>query len=177
MDISLLEGAFVSLNLAKEMGKAALGLRDFNEMAPALGRLNDQLLKAQDALFAHNAQLLALQNEKFETAKQLAELKEALAQKGRYSLVELSLGIFVYRANFTPVDGHVSDPVSAQPIHYLCCACFDKGVKVVLRRVEYAHAVTHCCSGCKEYFLETRKPRLEAPQRQGPGSDEWKTRW
>src|SRR5471032_1850853 len=99
MDLSLIQAVATSLSLAKDLGKAALGIRDFNEIAPTISVLNDQLLKAQDALFKHNTQLLALQHEQFETTKELAKMKEALTEKGRYSLIALSLGVFVYRVN------------------------------------------------------------------------------
>lgn len=164
MDLTLITAAVNAINVSKDLAKAAIGVRDFNEMAPVVAGLNDQLLKAQQALFAHNAQLLALQHEQFETAKELAKAKEALAEKGRYSLVELSRGIFVYRVNVAPVGSHVGDPVRAEPLHYVCQPCFDKGIKVVLQRVESAGGVGHRCSGCKNVFTEIEIPY--APQEQ-----------
>lgn len=177
MDFSMIGAATSAITASKELAKAAIGIRDFNEIAPKIAELNNQLLKAQDALFTHQAQLLTLQNEQFETAKELAKLKEALAQKGSYSLFELSAGVLVYRVNISPVEGHVSDPASTQPLHYVCQSCFDKGIKVVLKRVETWQAVGHYCSGCKENYLESKKPSaVRAPAARTP-STRWATDW
>jgi hypothetical protein len=148
MDLSIITAAVSALSAAKELGKAALGVRDFNEVAPVIAQLNDQLLKAQDALFRHNAELLSLQQEQFETAKKLREMEEALTQRGRYSLVELSRGHFAYRVNIAPVNSDVGNPVSAEPLHHVCQPCFDKGVKAVLQRHSFYGAISLDCPIC-----------------------------
>jgi hypothetical protein len=159
MDLSVITAAVGAISAAKELGKAALGVRDFNEVAPVIAQLNDQLLKAQDALFRHNAELLSLQQEQFETAKKLREMEEALAQRGRYSLVELSNGVFVYRVNVAPEAGALDKPSGAEPLHYVCQPCFDKGVKAVLIRRENDFTVFHNCPECNTNFVEQNKPR------------------
>jgi hypothetical protein len=152
MDYSLVSAAVTAMSVAKELGKAALGIRDFNEIATVMAQLNDHLLKAQEALFAHNAQLLALQQEQFETTKELREVKEALAQRGRYALVELSDRVFVYRVNVAPIGGDVSDPLATEPLHYVCQSCFDKGIKSVLQKHRFYGAVSLTCPVCKGDF-------------------------
>jgi len=74
MDLSLIGAATAALSAARDIGKSAIGIRDFNQMATAISQLNDQLLKAQDSLFSHQAQLLTMQQEVF-------GLKDTLRQK------------------------------------------------------------------------------------------------
>lgn len=134
MDYSLVGIAASSISMAKELAKTAIGLRDFNQVSAVVSQLNDQLLKAQDALFTHNAQMLTLQQQHFEATQKLREMEEAIAERGRYSLFELIPGFFVYRMNITPVAGHVSDPGTSEVLHYLCQICLDRdGFKSVLR--------------------------------------------
>lgn len=90
MDISLVTGAYASLKAAKDIGSALLEVRDFNQTAAKVAQLNDLLLKAQDSLFAHNAQLLELQGEHLETSQKLRKLEETLAERARYTLFEIT---------------------------------------------------------------------------------------
>lgn len=74
MDLSLIGAATAALSAARDIGKSAIGIRDFNQVAAAIAQVNEQLLKAQDSLFTHQSQLLTMQQELF-------VLKEALRQK------------------------------------------------------------------------------------------------
>ena len=80
MDLSLIGAATAALSAARDIGKSAIGLRDFNQVASAIAQLNEQLLNAQDSLFSHQTQLMAMQQEAF-------GLKDALRQK-EASLIE-----------------------------------------------------------------------------------------
>jgi hypothetical protein len=73
MDLSLIGAAATSPGLARDFGKAAMAVRDFNEMAAIVSKLNDQILKAQDSLFALQSELLREQQEHFETLKKVRE--------------------------------------------------------------------------------------------------------
>jgi hypothetical protein len=161
LDPTLLSGAMSALSIAKELGKAAIGVRDFNEVAPIISKLNDQLLNAQESLFKINAQVFALQQENFESAKKLREMEETVAERKRYAYFELSPGIIVYRANITPVESQVGEPSSAEPLHYLCQPCFDSGVKAVLmRHTNYPNGIYHRCPICKANYLEKKADQL-----------------
>lgn len=157
MDYSLLTVAATSISVAKELGKTAIGLRDFNEVAATISKLNEQLLKAQDALFAHNVNLHQLQQQQIETSKKLRELEELLAERGRYSLFEISQGVFVYRLNAVENIGEDGQKLGVQPVHYVCQPCFDKRIKAVLIRSEGPSAVSHKCPECNTNFLESKK--------------------
>lgn len=152
MDYSLLAAAGSAISTARDIGKAALALRDFNAFAATISAINDQLLKAQDSLFGHNAQLQALQQENFGMANRLRELEEKLADRGRYTLVEISDRTFVLGVN-TEVQLTASDPTHvAEPHHYICQPCFAKGIKSVLQKYNFCGAISLECPLCKERF-------------------------
>jgi hypothetical protein len=152
MDFSSISIAVSSLKTAKEIGQAALAFRDFNQTAGAITQINEQLLKAQDGLFAHNSQLMELQQKYFEATEELRKLKEALAERGRYSLFQLSPNVFVYRVNVSPDASGSGDPGATDPMHYLCQPCFDKGVKSVLQKQASFGIQTIDCSICGTKF-------------------------
>lgn len=152
MDLSAVSAVVSAISASKDLAKAAIGVRDFNEMAPVIAQLNDQLLKAQDAMFKFNAQLMTLQQENFEATEELRKLKETLAERGRYSLIELSDRVFVYQVNVAPGAGEVGNPVGAQPLHHLCQPCFDKGVKSVLQKSSFYGSISLECSICEKKY-------------------------
>ena len=80
MDLSLIAAANSAITAARELGKAAIGLRDFNQMAATVTQLNDQLLKAQDNLFAHNGQIFSLQQEVFDLKDSLRKSEALLLE-------------------------------------------------------------------------------------------------
>ena len=150
MDASQIGIVATSLSAAKDIGKALLGIRDFNVVAERVAALNEQLLKAQEALLAHNAAMFQLQSENFEAREELRKLKEAASERGRYALVEVTHGNLAYRLNVVPSQGAAGEPVSAQTDHYLCQPCFDNGRKVTLRYFNSAtFGESWTCSVCK----------------------------
>lgn len=152
MDFSSIGAAASAITAARELGKAVIGIRDFNKIAVTISQLNDKLLKAQDSLFTHNALLLQIQNEHFKACEELRELKKTITERGRYTLFDLGGGSFVYRMNISPDDRNVGDPLSSEPMHDVCQPCFDKGIKIVLQ-AGYFCGVTHLeCSQCKNRY-------------------------
>ncbi|WP_114240136.1 hypothetical protein [Dyella sp. C9] len=160
MDFSQISIAVGALKTAKEIGQAALAFKNFNETAGAIAQINEQLLKAQDGLFAHNSQLMELQQKYFEATEELRKLKEALAQRGRYSLFEISDRVFVYRVDGSPQNRGTGAPSSPEPLHYLCQPCFDKGAKSVLRKKNEWGVISLECPTCKEEFLTNDREPL-----------------
>lgn len=152
MDLSLVTGAVASLRTAKEIGSALLEARDFTHSATKIAEMNNLLLKAQESLFAHNAQLMELQQQNFETGQELRKLKKASAERGRYALFEISDGTFVYRSKSVPATSGSGEPVSPEPQHDLCQPCFDAGVKSVLQRAHKFGSILARCTICKAEF-------------------------
>ena len=149
MDFTAIGSLTTAINAAKDIARATVGLRDFNLVAESVTRLNEQLLKAQDGLLAHNAQLFQLQEENFKAREELRKLKEALNERTRYALVNLGQDQFAYRVKLTPAPGTTSDPISTEPLHYLCQACFDQGRKAVLQASTVWGSKTWTCPVCK----------------------------
>ena len=154
MDFSLLAAAGSAITSARELGKAAIGIRDFNQMATTITQINDQLLKAQDGLFAHNAQLNALQQENFCMANRLRELEEKMKERGRYTLVEITDRTFVLglKDREQLAAENLLESGITEPHHHICQPCFAKGIKSVLQKSVFYGAVSLECPLCKEKF-------------------------
>lgn len=149
MDLSLITAAAAALGAARDTIKAASGVRDFNQMAAIVSQLNEQLLKAQDSLFAHNAQLLALQQDQFDMAKRLQKAEEKLAERDRYTLFEISDRTYVLRYNRGEQIASQELAQTAEPDHYICQKCFASGIKVVLQKQSFYGAISLECANCK----------------------------
>lgn len=153
MDLSLISTAFTALRAAKDIGNAAIELRDWNQMVGEITKINGELLKAQDALFTHNANLLELQQQMTQMINDLRLANEALAERGRYTLFEIGRGKLVYRFNVVQAESEGAEALAHQPIHYLCQPCFDLGRKMVLQLYpDAADGPVACCPHCKSFF-------------------------
>lgn len=158
MDLSLVAAASNALSIARDLGRAAVGLRDFNECAAAIAQINEQLLKAQDSLFAHNTELFALQQEVFATREELRKAKETIAEHGKYALLEISPHVFVLRsrADLTPDLGGAQHPMDPEPPHYVCQPCLHiRSQRSVLVRSVVWGTETFTCPECKNEFMGT----------------------
>lgn len=158
MDISLVTGAVTAIKVARQIGSAALKVRDFNQFAGTIAEINDQLLKAQESLFAHNADMMDLQQKYFEACEELRKLKATAAERGRYSLRELAQGVFAYQLNASS-----TAESEGEPSHYLCQPCFDKGIKSVLQDKHNSGPVYLHCTICDANYRTNRSnpyPRI-----------------
>ncbi len=130
MDFSLVSAAVSAIKASSDIGKAALSIRDANLLSLEVARMNEQLLRAQDALFRHNSQLLELQQDLMEKNEALRKAQETIAERARYRLTEVSDGNWVYRSTVLTM-GDEAAPKDRP--HYLCQPCFDSGRTVVLQ--------------------------------------------
>lgn len=157
MDFSLIGAAVNSLRLAKDIGAAAIELRDWNQMADEFAKMNGELLKAQDALFAHNAALLDLHGKYADACNELRKMQDALNERGRYTLFEIGTGKFAYRLKFSDVAKVAGEPGVDEPMHFLCQPCFDAGRKMVLLLYpRSANGPVAQCPHCKHFFNAER---------------------
>jgi hypothetical protein len=147
MDWSAVGAITSSISAARDIAKGLSAIRDQALISERTAALMEQLLKAQEGLLAHNTALLQIQQEHFEAREELRKLKEAASERGRYSLFEVSVGRFAYRVNVSPQQSGASEPGSAEPLHYLCQPCFDKGVKSVLQSMSRTDGLE--CPICK----------------------------
>lgn len=160
MDLASISTAFTAIDFIRKGLAAAIDVRDFNKAAAELSNLNEALISAQTALLAQNSALFSLQNEKFEMAEKLRKLEESLAERGRYSLVELAPEHFVYQVNATPQDTGDGSPREPQPLHHLCQPCFDTGSKAVLQQHTYLGTVYLRCPTCKNKYDSGQRQRM-----------------
>lgn len=144
MDFTLIPAALSSIRAAKEIGSSALALRDWNLVAAEIGKLNEQLITAQESLFSHNAQLLELQQQVFTLTERARKAEDALAERGQYKLVEIGKRTWAYE--HTPSSRKTEDVGVA---HYVCQSCFDNGRKVVLQYFDSTVGETMDCPVCK----------------------------
>ncbi len=168
MDASQISIVATSLSMARDITKTIIGIRDANLVAEKVTALNDQLLKAQEALLAHNASMFQLQSQYFEACEELRKLQEAASEQGRYTLFELVPGKFTYRVNIAPEQSGSGKPGSTEPMHYVCQGCFDNGRKSVMRISPYLAF----CPQCKDHFSIGERPAIATP----PVSSAWGNR-
>lgn len=153
MDFSLIGAAVNSLRLAKDIGTAAIELRDWNQMAGELTKMNGELLKVQDALFAHNMTLLEMHGKYADACNELRDMKEAMNERGRYALFEIGTGQFAYRLKVGDAGLSSLEPGTNEPMHYLCQPCFDADRKMVLQLFpNAADGPGAMCPHCRHYF-------------------------
>jgi hypothetical protein len=154
LDLTLISSAMSALSAAKEFGKAALAVRDFNQVADIVAKLNEQLLHLQDALLRHQGDLLRLQQEQFEAESKLRYMEKRLAEQGRYQLVEITSGKFAYQSIVVTEKDEVLIPDRREPLHYVCQGCFDKGIKTVLQKTETSWGAFYwVCNSCKAELM------------------------
>jgi hypothetical protein len=135
MDWSAISGITASISAARDIAKGMSAARDSALINEKSAALMEQLLKAQEGLLAHNATLLQLQADLSKMQKENLDLKEALDERGKYTLVEIGSGFFALRSNGS--SNHsvgASDPSIHEAAHYICQPCFSKGIKSVLQR-------------------------------------------
>ncbi|MCA8430065.1 hypothetical protein [Burkholderia seminalis] len=154
MDVSFINAAAASLGIARDFGKAALAVRDFNEMAAIVSKLNDQILDAQDKLFALQRELFREQQEHFEAEKKIVELEKALKDQTDCELVDIGKGFRAYQDKDRAVPAGEVSPVAPNALHFFCQPCFEStGIKSTLQPDIYMGQQTGWkCRICKEEF-------------------------
>jgi hypothetical protein len=157
MDFSLLNATAASIGLAREFSKAALAVRDFNEMAAIVSKLNDQILEAQDKLFALQRELFREQQERLEADKKIVELTQALHDRDEYDLIDIGNGFRAYQRKTPAVAGTEDSPRVSGSGQILCQPCFEgKGIKSTLQPAMGIGTLTQLgyeCRICKERFI------------------------
>ncbi|MCX2894854.1 hypothetical protein ORG27_14840 [Stenotrophomonas lactitubi] len=151
MEIGSIISAFSAVATLKDAAQAALAVRDFNAAGAAISKITDELLKAQQNLLVQFDFTAKLQAELEQKRRELSELQKALEDRARYTLVELTDGIFVYRLKDSPA-GDDGVPDAVEPVHHLCQTCYDKGVKSVLQRSNRVGDVTLDCRVCSAQY-------------------------
>lgn len=139
--------AISSLNAAKEVASALVGIRDFDKISSATIELKSHILKTYDHILSEKERISALQAKIDELEKECSRLKDWSTEKEQYSLREVGSGNFAYvRKDFT---GNLAQ---AQK---LCCNCYDKTIKSTLqqRPMPVRTLALVCPNKCPELFF------------------------
>lgn len=152
IDFQSIAATATALSAAKELAKAAMATRDFNQFAGAVAEINAKLIDAQEGLFGAQAALAELQQQHMKCVDELAALKKAAAQLGQHELVRLSDGVFVYVPK-EAVEAFVSgSPAVKHNIACVCQPCLDDGRKRVLVLREVGFEMVLVCPGCQTSY-------------------------
>jgi hypothetical protein len=167
MDISSISAALTSLNAAKDIAKALLELKSLGEVQSKVIDLQNQILAAQGSA-------LEAQGEQFEVKKKLTELEQEIArlrawekERARYTLIELSPGVFVQSVK--------DDARENEPKHWLCCNCFNEGEKSILQFLyESGNSRRYKCHRCASEITVKNTNSSPSSPRSGTGGS-WMT--
>lgn len=127
-DASTIQIAIGSIKTAAETVKSLINLRDLAMMQSKAIELQTQILSAQgSALEAYETQTTLLREVR-ELKEEMARMKTWDAEKQRYELKKLGHeGVFAYALK--------ADAQGAEPPHWICPDCYQKGEKSVLQQI------------------------------------------
>jgi cell division protein FtsB len=158
MDMGSIASAVSSLKAAGEIAKGLISLKTMAEVQSKAIELNQQIIDAQQQIFATNAVQTALV-EKIRTLEgQVTRMKDWDAQKQRYKLAAPFPGCMVYALQKSMNTGETA--------HYLCASCFQKGESSILQGIEDRTGVRNAayqCPVCKSLAF-TAWANVTAPQ-------------
>ncbi len=126
-NISAIAAALSSLNAAKDIAQAMIGLRDSAAFQAKLIEFQSKLLDANRSAFAAQDERTALLERIGELEKKVASFETWEAEKQRYELKQLASGSFAYvlKPNAQP----------PEPSHQICATCYQSRKKSILQRV------------------------------------------
>ncbi len=142
-----ISAAISALAQAMEIARAFLKQRDKALIQEAVQSLNALLFEAQrNALTTQAEQFAALERED-SLKKRIVQLEHWDAEKERYELKELALGVFAY------ANKPLMEP--AEPAHLICANCYQQKRKSILaQRYEPDGRRTYQdCHACKAVIM------------------------
>ncbi|EWG13409.1 hypothetical protein P910_003357, partial [Xylella fastidiosa Mul-MD] len=96
MDLTSINAAASSLKIAMELARSLVGIHDSLKIEEATSQLRAVLFATQEALGDQRIAYLELQGKHLDTAEELRKVKMSIAQKERYTLMEIAPRQFVY---------------------------------------------------------------------------------
>jgi hypothetical protein len=125
MDMGSISAAVTSLRLAGDIAKGLISLKTTAEVQTKAIELGQQIIDAQQQVFAFNAERATLLERIRELEDQVERMKDWETQKQRYKLVAPFPGCMVYALQKSMSEG--------EPPHYLCASCFQEGARSILQ--------------------------------------------
>jgi len=152
MPIAEIGAAITSLNATLSIAKAMVGLRDAEafraKSIEMQGLILESLSKSIEAREAYSAQLDRIRA----LEKEVADLKDWGAEKQNYELKPIGNGSVACMLK--------PDKRGAEPPHWLCATCFEKGKKSHLQfstRMAGGGSVFRC-KGCDGHVVTSSEP-------------------
>ena len=125
MDMSAIAAMLSSLNTTKDLAQAMIGLRDAQALQPKLLEFQAELLKTNSSALAAQQEQFALLETVRELKAEVARLKNWEAEKHRYHLTDIGLGVVAYTLKLGMENG--------EPPHTICANCYKSGEKSFLQ--------------------------------------------
>jgi hypothetical protein len=142
MDMGSIASAVGSLKTAGEIAKGLINLHTMAEVQAKSFELGQQIIDAQQQIFAAHAAQTTLIDKVRELEGQIARMKNWETQKQRYKLAAPFSGCMVFALQKSMSGGETA--------HYLCTTCFNKGQPSILQGKEYAdRSASYYCYICK----------------------------
>lgn len=117
--------ALGALQSASNIIKTLAGLRNEGERSAKLIELQNQIVAAQTSAIQATSAQSSLIDRVHELEAQIAQMETWSAEKQRYELKTVSAGAFAYALK--------ADASGAEPAHYICQPCYEKGKKRILQ--------------------------------------------
>jgi hypothetical protein len=122
---NFIEGILSPLKTASSLLQEAIEIRDATKFRDTVGKLQTQILSAQQGALAANVAQAEMAEEISQLKKQVASLKAWNAEKNRYQLKDVGLGSFARVLKESESRG--------EPPHQICAACYERGKKFILQ--------------------------------------------
>lgn len=149
VDAVAIAGAMNSLKIALDLLNGAKAARDTKLIGEALEQIRARLIEAQMLVLEAQQTISALLDSERELKRKLMELEEWEREKQRYEMIEFDPGRIVYRVK--------EAARGAEPVHYACPSCFQKGQKSIMQARSYYGQVFVKCPVCELDVATDRK--------------------
>jgi hypothetical protein len=142
-DMTAIASALSSFKAMKDIAEAMIGLRDAAAFRERQIEFQGKIIEAQNALFALQDERAALVQTVRDQEEEIACLKAWEADKKRYELKQVAAGgSLVYALK--------ADAQGAEPLHWICAACYQNGKKFILQRGNSTgHDWAYLCPNCQ----------------------------
>lgn len=127
-DIAFIAQAFTSLQATANIAKALIGVRDQAMIDAKLIELNQSLITAQGNVMQAQSEQSALIQEVCDLKQKIMDMENWRNEQQRYQLISPWAGGFVYALK--------ESCKGADPPHWICQQCYEKGRKSVLQNCQ-----------------------------------------
>lgn len=128
-DMALIGGLANSLNIAVNISKLAIGLRDQALIQEKIVELTSEIMSAQQSAISAIATQTTLTERVRDLEKQIMDMEAWETEKQRYEMKIAARGATVYAVK--------EDARGAEPPHWICTNCYQQRKKSILQAAEH----------------------------------------